>query len=54
MAERFGTASAGGYDRGFGHVSREFIPALLRAVRLAPGQRVGYSPVDGRCCAGEG
>ncbi|GEO16881.1 class I SAM-dependent methyltransferase [Microvirga aerophila] len=40
MAERFGPASAGGYDRGFGHVSREFIPALLRAARLAPGQRV--------------
>ena len=40
MRERFGAASAGGYDRGFGHVSREFIPALLRAARLAPGQRV--------------
>jgi ubiquinone/menaquinone biosynthesis C-methylase UbiE len=40
MAERFGAASAGGYDRGFGHVSREFIPALLRVARLAPGQRV--------------
>src|SRR5687768_6855386 len=40
MGERFGAASAGGYDRGFGHVSREFIPALLRAARLAPGQRV--------------
>ena len=40
MGERFGAASAGGYDRGFGHVSREFIPALLRAARLAAGQRV--------------
>ena len=40
MGERFGAASAGGYDRGFGHVSREFIPALLRAARLAPGQQV--------------
>ena len=40
MGERFGAASAGGYDRGFGHVSREFIPAVLRAARLAPGQRV--------------
>ena len=40
MGERFGAASAGGYDRGFGHVSCEFIPALLRAARLAPGQRV--------------
>src|SRR3954452_17494121 len=40
MGERFGAASAGGYDRGFGHVSREFIPALLRAARLSPGQRV--------------
>src|SRR4051812_3271445 len=40
MGERFGAASAGGYDRGFGHVSREFVPALLRAARLSPGQRV--------------
>lgn len=40
MGERFGTASAGGYDRGFGHVSREFIPALLCAARLAPGHQV--------------
>lgn len=37
MGERFGAASAGGYDRGFGDVSREFIPTLLRAARLAPG-----------------
>src|SRR3954451_3849071 len=28
------------YDRYFGHVSREFIPPLLRAARLRPGQRV--------------
>lgn len=40
MVERFGAASAGGYDRGFGQVSREFVPALLRAARLAPGHRV--------------
>jgi len=40
MVERFGAASAGGYERGFGHVSRQFIPALLRAARLAPGHRV--------------
>jgi ubiquinone/menaquinone biosynthesis C-methylase UbiE len=40
MGERFGAASAGGYDRGFGHVSREFVPALLRAARLSPGNRV--------------
>ncbi len=29
-----------GYDRYFGHVSREFVPPLVRAARLAPGQRV--------------
>src|SRR4051794_38908803 len=40
MGERFGAAGAGGYDRGFGHVSREFVPTLLRAARLSPGQRV--------------
>jgi ubiquinone/menaquinone biosynthesis C-methylase UbiE len=40
MDERFGAASAGGYDRGFGQVSRAFVPALLRAARIAPGQRV--------------
>ena len=40
MEERFGAASAGGYNRAFGHVSRAFIPALLRAARVAPGQRV--------------
>ncbi|MGG5819651.1 class I SAM-dependent methyltransferase [Falsiroseomonas sp. HW251] len=40
MGERFGAASAGGYDRGFGHVSRAFVPALLRAARMTSGQRV--------------
>jgi SAM-dependent methyltransferase len=41
MSDRFtGAATAGGYDRAFGHVSREFVPPLLRAARLAPGQRV--------------
>jgi ubiquinone/menaquinone biosynthesis C-methylase UbiE len=29
-----------GYDRYFGHVSREFVPPLVRAARLAPGMRV--------------
>ena len=33
-------ASAGTYDRVFGRVSREFVPGLLRAARLAPGMRV--------------
>ena len=33
-------ASAGTYDRVFGRVSRDFVPALLRAARLAPGMRV--------------
>ncbi|MBD0274690.1 MAG: methyltransferase domain-containing protein [Acetobacteraceae bacterium] len=33
-------ASAGIYDRVFGRVSREFVPTLLRAARLAPGMRV--------------
>jgi ubiquinone/menaquinone biosynthesis C-methylase UbiE len=33
-------AGAGGYDRGFGAVSAEFIPALLRAAGVATGQRV--------------
>jgi ubiquinone/menaquinone biosynthesis C-methylase UbiE len=41
MSDRFtGAATAGGYDRAFGHVSREFVPTLLRAARVAPGQRV--------------
>jgi ubiquinone/menaquinone biosynthesis C-methylase UbiE len=33
-------AAAGTYDQIFGRVSREFVPALLRAARLAPGMRV--------------
>lgn len=41
MSDRFGgVATAGGYDRAFGHVSREFVPTLLRAARVAPGQRL--------------
>ena len=44
MGERFGAASAGGYDRGFGHVSREFIPALLRAAASAPASGCSMSP----------
>jgi ubiquinone/menaquinone biosynthesis C-methylase UbiE len=38
--EKFYDAGAGGYDRVFGHVSREFVPRLLAAARLARGQRV--------------
>ena len=37
--EKFYDAGAGGYERAFGHVSREFVPRLLAAARLAPGQR---------------
>lgn len=40
MSERFGQASAAGYDRGFGSVSGQFVPALLRAARLAPDHHV--------------
>ncbi len=40
MSERFGRASAAGYDRGFGSVSGQFVPAVLRAARLAAGQHV--------------
>jgi ubiquinone/menaquinone biosynthesis C-methylase UbiE len=32
--------AAAGYDRAFAHVSARFVPALLRAGRLAPGMRV--------------
>ena len=38
--EKFYDAGARGYDRTFGHVSRELIPRLLAAARLAPGQPV--------------
>jgi ubiquinone/menaquinone biosynthesis C-methylase UbiE len=40
MSDRFYDSGAGGYDQGFGRVSRDFVPGLLRAARLAPGQRV--------------
>src|SRR5919199_4726942 len=32
--------AAAGYERAFAHVSTHFVPALLRAARLAPGMRV--------------
>jgi ubiquinone/menaquinone biosynthesis C-methylase UbiE len=32
--------AAAEYDRLFGHVSRHFVPFLLRAARIAPGQQV--------------
>jgi SAM-dependent methyltransferase len=38
--EKFYDAGAGGYDQVFGRVSREFVPRLVEAARLAPGQRV--------------
>ena len=40
MTGQYGAATAGGYDRAFGRVSRDFLPTLLRAARLAPGMRV--------------
>lgn len=40
MSDRFGGASAAGYDRGFGSISGQFIPGLLRAARISRGQRV--------------
>ena len=40
MSEAIGDKRGQFYDRYFGHVSREFIPPLLRAARLQPGQRV--------------
>ena len=39
-AVRHYDASAQTYDQVFGRVSREFVPGLLRAARLAPGMRV--------------
>lgn len=42
MAEEltFGAEAASEYDRAFAHVSSRFLPFVLRAARLAPGQRV--------------
>ena len=41
MAElHFRDAAAAGYDRAVGHMTRQLIPPLLRAARLAPGMRV--------------
>ena len=40
MSDRFGGAGAAGYDRGFGSISGQFIPGLLRAARIGPGNRV--------------
>jgi ubiquinone/menaquinone biosynthesis C-methylase UbiE len=40
MTDRFGGAGAEGYDRGFGSISGQFIPALLRAARVGLGHRV--------------
>jgi ubiquinone/menaquinone biosynthesis C-methylase UbiE len=36
----FRAAAAAEYDRAVSHVSAHFLPLLLRAARLAPGQRV--------------
>jgi ubiquinone/menaquinone biosynthesis C-methylase UbiE len=38
--EQFYNAAAGGYDQNFGRISAEFIPALLSAGRVGPGQKV--------------
>jgi ubiquinone/menaquinone biosynthesis C-methylase UbiE len=41
MAElQFRETAAAGYDRAVGHMTRQLIPTLLRAARIAPGQRV--------------
>src|SRR5215212_6695339 len=41
MAElQFRDTAAAGYDRSVGEMTRRIVPALLRAARLAPGQRV--------------
>jgi ubiquinone/menaquinone biosynthesis C-methylase UbiE len=40
MSGRFGRASAAGYDRGFGSISGQFIPALLRAAHVEPGDKL--------------
>jgi hypothetical protein len=36
----FRAEAAAEYDRAFSHVSAHFLPFVLRAARLAPGQRV--------------
>ncbi len=40
MNDRFGRAGADGYDQGFGSVSGQFVPTLLRLARVGPGNRV--------------
>ncbi len=40
MFERFYDAGAGGYEQIFGRVARDFVPGLLAAARLRPGQHV--------------
>ena len=37
---QFRDTAAAGYDRSVGEMTRRIVPALLRAARLAPGQRV--------------
>ena len=37
---QFREPAAAGYDRAVGHMTRQLLPPLLRAARLAPGQRV--------------
>jgi ubiquinone/menaquinone biosynthesis C-methylase UbiE len=39
-ALQFHESAAAGYDRAVGHMTRQLIPPLLRAARLAPGMRV--------------
>jgi ubiquinone/menaquinone biosynthesis C-methylase UbiE len=40
MSDRYAEASAAGYDRGFGSISSQFVPALLQAARVNLGHRV--------------
>lgn len=37
---QFRESAAAGYDHSVGNVTRQFLPPLLRAARLAPGMRV--------------
>ena len=40
LSDRFGDASARGYNQGFGSISGQFIPAILRAARVGHGHRM--------------
>jgi hypothetical protein len=52
----FKDEAASAYDRAVAHVSTHFLPFLLRAARLEPGQRVldAATKEDGRDCSAPG